>query len=478
MALCLHYNFSIAFVSAVCAGVCVSAAIIIGALPLPYPEVDPSKEDVRFVPYATAVTAFVFQVVLHFGHEVVSRSCPVFLDKVCIHQTDESLKMQGISYLGLTIFYSRTMVILDSESYFERLWTVFEVASRLVQGGGNMLFLPVNLPAAILLATVVLNMGTVMFLFLVPFSTDTLPHIFIDAFYVIIMAIVVIIMRMWAREQSARKTRLQTFSIRQTKCTVEADRILVEQGIARLIMDAELIQDDRSTDEALDEFDSMVREQLPLAVERSSVTLPHCLVLGLTFVGRGFDDLGRTIRSGHTWRKGLLYLLFAVCLGLVAVPQWMILTERLTKCSLHFVGIAEKAFMMVVVILGLVLGVSWNLIGGWLVPLAETSDAMVVVLFVFISLQELLVIVAFRDSRHAPSAGHDVNNAASREAAAKFRFNLSTCPSASSTSDTNSVPDEEPFSTSAPVTPVWAGLPRLSCVSGENDAGNPRIVRI
>ena len=52
----------------------------------------------------------------------------VFLDKLCIHQTDPERKKKAIQSLGAFLMQSREMVILWDRSYFQRMWCVFEVA--------------------------------------------------------------------------------------------------------------------------------------------------------------------------------------------------------------------------------------------------------------------------------------------------------------------------------------------------------------
>lgn len=52
-----------------------------------------------------------------------------FLDKLCIHQTDDKLKQEGIRSLGLFLRQSHEMLILWSPEYFSRLWCCFEVAA-------------------------------------------------------------------------------------------------------------------------------------------------------------------------------------------------------------------------------------------------------------------------------------------------------------------------------------------------------------
>lgn len=53
----------------------------------------------------------------------------LFLDKVCIHQTKQQLKQQGIESLGGFLHASRDFLLLWDGFYFQRLWCVLELAA-------------------------------------------------------------------------------------------------------------------------------------------------------------------------------------------------------------------------------------------------------------------------------------------------------------------------------------------------------------
>ena len=62
----------------------------------------------------------------------------MFLDKMCFHQSDARLKEEGIRHLDKFVANSHSFVILQSEEYLERLWTVYEL-------GTEIIILPVNI---------------------------------------------------------------------------------------------------------------------------------------------------------------------------------------------------------------------------------------------------------------------------------------------------------------------------------------------
>ena len=80
------------------------------------------------LPYFAGGPGLVFVVAFLFGNRLPGRRERLWLDKLCIHQRREELRSAGLA--GIPNFIERCdrLVILQGESYFERLWCVYEVA--------------------------------------------------------------------------------------------------------------------------------------------------------------------------------------------------------------------------------------------------------------------------------------------------------------------------------------------------------------
>eukprot|EP00931_Biecheleriopsis_adriatica_P117575 TRINITY_DN93076_c0_g1_i1.p1 TRINITY_DN93076_c0_g1~~TRINITY_DN93076_c0_g1_i1.p1 ORF type:complete len:544 (+),score=91.52 TRINITY_DN93076_c0_g1_i1:24-1655(+) len=69
----------------------------------------------------------------------------VFLDKVCIHQSDAEKKKRGITSIGGIIARSKTLLVAWDYSYFSRLWCPYEIAAfNFANPDGKIVVLPVE----------------------------------------------------------------------------------------------------------------------------------------------------------------------------------------------------------------------------------------------------------------------------------------------------------------------------------------------
>ena len=78
-----------------------------------------------------------FFVVFIFGQDLTGArwSMSLWVDKLCIHQTDLDLKSKQIAALPVFVAHASRMLILWDETYFERLWCNLELATFVHNGG-------------------------------------------------------------------------------------------------------------------------------------------------------------------------------------------------------------------------------------------------------------------------------------------------------------------------------------------------------
>ncbi|CAE7822167.1 unnamed protein product [Symbiodinium sp. CCMP2592] len=212
----------------------------------------------------------VFVIVFLFGHHVVHRLRPIsmWVDRACIHQTDHDFKHRQIEALPVFVARASSMLVLWDDEYFRRLWCPLELATFARYGGARKVdFLPLWL-APWLLSTIVANSlvaaGVCMLSYGMPetFAASVtavcarmLPRSVIDSTSGALGTYVA-----WALWDGlagamlgtlvsipwtiACKAKLQShalmleqmacFECRAAQCTIEADRVLVEQQVQRL----------------------------------------------------------------------------------------------------------------------------------------------------------------------------------------------------------------------------------------------------
>lgn len=183
----------------------------------------------------------VFLLVLFFGHHLTPER-RVFLDKICIHQTDPIRKAQGIAAIDVFIHRSHSMFILYNDDYFERLWCCFELGARASRGGELVLLPLLKAPACISIivflglshviewASLIYNQsgGHSSSFWVISFASLLMPFCIFTG--VSIMA---------CKQKLRLLMQLKSFSLSKAKCHAESDRPLVEHSIAEWFKDGE-----------------------------------------------------------------------------------------------------------------------------------------------------------------------------------------------------------------------------------------------
>jgi len=275
----------------------------------------------------------------------------VFLDKVCIHPTNTELQRETIVHLGAFIKRSEQMVVLYSDIYLKKLWTVYEVASFLaLHPIDKMKVLAVHKFPALVIANATLYMQvtvyTIVLTYFSPKAAQLVAVPIIISYYPALS-----VLRQWARSKQAIPETLRHFKVREALCVRESDRPLVNANIADLMRGLKVVPQDANEDDALDSFDEKVRELMPGAFHkllgRSTFSFKHYMILGFA---RTAGDIVDSVNT-HSREKMLLNfvereLLWHTLCGLVAYPTSFLFAEIVTQTCLHWTGWQERLYVV------------------------------------------------------------------------------------------------------------------------------------
>eukprot|EP00929_Paragymnodinium_shiwhaense_P098461 TRINITY_DN5992_c0_g1_i1.p1 TRINITY_DN5992_c0_g1~~TRINITY_DN5992_c0_g1_i1.p1 ORF type:complete len:692 (-),score=59.13 TRINITY_DN5992_c0_g1_i1:272-2266(-) len=314
---------------------------------------------------AKIVCPVVYFVVLLFWQRLSApcrrRKSYVFLDKLCIHQTDEEQKAQGILGLAGFLRASQRLVVLWSPHYFSRLWCTYELVAWCYLHGGDssrVRFLPVaasGVQGRLTLSFTVLELLKLL-LWRTYSREDAAWRSFLaEAHYLLLpMVVGILILPLvysWiglARELNQLQEQVENFEIRKAECfcckhdhrhpdtgqTLGCDRKLVYATLrkwydrmsemettntAGSLGNVQTLKTVGSTvDEALDNFDEVVRHKLSDVLSRSTNKALLCLsyrdcALALVPVAwSAFDYVFLACREGHYFRATRWVLGYAI----------------------------------------------------------------------------------------------------------------------------------------------------------------------
>jgi len=130
-----------------------------------------------------------------------------------------------------------------------------------------------------------------------------------------------IVQRMWAREQDRRLRRVKCFSFAAARCSSEDDRPVVGGNVVRMLVQTCNISEFDSRTRALECFDAVVRMLLPQAMQASSLSYKHCVIVALAFLARALDILASDVLAGEEVRVIVTRFVYWISAGLVGFPQ-------------------------------------------------------------------------------------------------------------------------------------------------------------
>lgn len=356
MALALYFNLRGATVVAALTSFLILYLQIFELLPmfhLPYYKAKFGEEDLLVGIWTLLITPSVFVFCILFQHDIIRLVHPgsaTFLDKACIDQIDLRKQQAGIAKLGAFLVRSSRMVVLYSDVYLSKLWTVYEIAVFLVtRTNYHMEVLHVSLVPLVFGAGALLLFINITFLL-------PLPPLVADMNYLFwygpgISLGFAFLCRRGQRDLARTWGSIKEFRLEYTTCFDEADRPLIYAQIVAFLKCAHYVDMEATVEETLGVFDELVREIVWRCVEESlgnsPIPLKHLLIaMCLTEFASCLDVLPGLIRiySGsdvRVWSHVLNNILTVAMMGMCAEA----LAVLMSKC-LHLSGWRDHAWVV------------------------------------------------------------------------------------------------------------------------------------
>jgi len=407
--LTLHFNFWPALIVALLLMLSLAFGQSWGALPLATTHQNGQRGF-----FCTVLVAPTAMLVLCFWHELLllvgaSCRCPkVFLDKTCIHQVDKKVQQQGIKKLGAFIRKSRHMVVIYTDIYLIKLWTVYEVACFLsLHSAGKLTIIPMSSPLVIFGGLTIAYAGTLagQFILFYGIADEYVSAHFAYAVGGLLMALV---LRQSARTQDSIRSRVSQFTVDACVCFCEDDRPVVYSSIALLMRARGQVAADASDQEALTAFELAVRECLPGALVASigplGIKYQHVVtVLTCTYLAAGMDYyFANSFAQSHVMTMSQV-VLFRIC-GVVRIATWtfgifplMVALQSLwgARC-MHLRGLSEMAFVWLGVVVLVLLGIALQQPVQYLHNMADEGSVIgIVSMFAILIFTTVLARVVF-----------------------------------------------------------------------------------
>eukprot|EP00930_Biecheleria_cincta_P029238 TRINITY_DN20354_c0_g1_i1.p1 TRINITY_DN20354_c0_g1~~TRINITY_DN20354_c0_g1_i1.p1 ORF type:complete len:404 (+),score=36.98 TRINITY_DN20354_c0_g1_i1:285-1496(+) len=311
-----------------------------------------------------------------------------FLDKLCIHQTNQAMKKKGTESFASFLKRSEKMLMLWSPNYFKRLWCTLEIAA-LVQahrqqrfGYGPVVvpleFVPLTLAKTALVSWSIMFAVTCLHDVSVALSEPGIAKE-TNAFIVIAAVLIVSIspaagaLRRFCRERKNLSAQLENFRVEDADCTEEADRAIIMATVSNWYQNA-------------DDFNQCVRTVVRESIAQSigeGNKYPWKLLVGIVLV-RGFNELDNASRG--LWADyevpnalaALAFFPFSCSIMLLFVRlSWLFSKERKSRIAdmlvSSFIGLSSLTYTA---------AVYWFIVAG--LPRIPIGPALLLVALLFV----------------------------------------------------------------------------------------------
>jgi len=289
------------------------------------------------------------------------------------------------------------MVVIYTDIYLQRLWTVYEIAAFITMHPMHRLkVLSASISLTVFVGVVTSYLANIIAM-LVEEKVGG-GHTYSICICICSVAFAYCV-RKHAWSIAKMQARITAFEVRDCKCAVEEDRPVVYENIAVLMRACGAVPMNGTDDEALDAFNALVKSVLPSAVKASigeyGFRYQHLLLLSVVqALPRGLD-----MAACYHHMPALEFV--NDCIGFSAmafgaVPLGTLLLCLLANRRLQLYGFLNHAYVLASLLLSAALVVA-------LMELVRISEASNAVLFYIVCLCCLVAPVAV--DYHLNSAG-------------------------------------------------------------------------
>eukprot|EP00929_Paragymnodinium_shiwhaense_P063847 TRINITY_DN31949_c0_g1_i1.p1 TRINITY_DN31949_c0_g1~~TRINITY_DN31949_c0_g1_i1.p1 ORF type:complete len:612 (-),score=25.19 TRINITY_DN31949_c0_g1_i1:629-2464(-) len=375
-----------------------------------------------------------------------------FLDKLCIHQTDEELKAEGILGLAGFLRTSDRMLVLWSPRYFSRLWCTYELAAWCHLHGtscSNLFIFPVPSATVQLVFTIMLSLQDMI----TPICDSLGFHGTLAPILVmLILTPVLCHLALVTADMAKLPKQLQQYEIRKAKCfccthnhihpetkqDIPCDRELVygtlQKWTSTELYGNSLRKDDlipslsktdsiASVDSALDDYDAIVRCSLLGVISRRMnrklvVSTYTEWVSNAVPVCWACIDYCSPLWHAGDYHELVRWLFEFSSVAFFVLPLGMFLTVQLTMYVSQFAETTASTYarsLCVIMIVIACLSIHW---GFWLSGLLlhklglpdGVSDAIMVLRFVCLGLATKCLLLDGRDQGTETPCRNSIHN--------------------------------------------------------------------
>jgi hypothetical protein len=310
----------------------------------------------------TPLGAPLFFWVICFAHDVkryLGCSGPnVFLDKICIHQTDLSEKKKGIESLGAFLYESDKMLIVYTNLYLNKLWTMYELASFLtLRSSKDILIMPTATCVTAYVGALVSYCVTLIVLVSTTLGSvsEDIALVLYFAALVAIFALTAVVLRRLARSRAHALTDALNFRVANAHCTVEEDRPVVNRMIVKLMKQLEYVEKDATPERSWNAFETLVHEVVPplLLKKFGSAGVPYrkVLVACQSMLWKDFDRIGGYVQEGRSIQFVFAFAIYAITQYFALAPFAILLADFISTRRLDDAGWTQAGLYAAVPIL-------------------------------------------------------------------------------------------------------------------------------